>query len=169
MSEITVQPKNPHRLYAGDTIYALYKVYPKGSRWFIGHFRSKFDYEAEVRWLDKHEPDPVPCRYVAEETGDWGIKDICDSAKFIAECEAKAKASFERKQQTEREYEEYQADLKRRGIKESDLPLSQRRWPRLFGPSHVTLADCYWWTYYGMDTNWAAENEIFTRRIKEVA
>ena len=169
MSEITVQPKNPHRLYAGDTIYALYKVYPKGSRWFIGHFRSKFDYEAEVRWLDQHEPDPVPCRYVAEETGDWGIKDICDSAKFIAECEAKAKASFERMQQTEREYEEYQADLKRRGIKETDLPLSQRRWPRLFGPSHVTLADCYWWTYYGMDTNWAAENEIFTRRIKEVA
>lgn len=169
MSEITVQPKNPHRLYAGDTIYALYKVYPKGSRWFIGHFRSKFDYEAEVRWLDRHEPDPVPCRYVAEETGDWGIKGICDSAKFIAECEAKAKARFERKQQADREDEEYQAELERRCIKETDLPLSQRRFPRICCVSRVTLADFYWWAYRDMGTRWAAEDEIFARRIKEVA
>ena len=165
MSKIVIQRKNPHKLYAGETIYALYKVYPKGSKWFIGYFRNPYDYEAEVRWLDKHEPEPEPISYIAEETGDYGIKDICDSLTFIKKCDELAKENYDRHQRLDKEYDEYLADLARRGIKETDLPLSQRRFPRLFNIS-VSLADCYYFLteFNTVRPKWAAEKELLEKR-----
>jgi len=182
MSSIEVASDKTNTMNQSGRVYALYKVYPSDKfavahigrttrkspsrRWFLGYFRSKFDYEAEVRWLDKHEPDTV-CHYDADEISDRGITDICDSAKFIEKCDRLAKEMFAERQQRDREYDEYKADLQRRGLKESDLPLSQRRFPRLF-EQPITLESCYLSVTDFGEINWAAEKEALDKRLKEV-
>jgi hypothetical protein len=72
MNNILVEKFEDHVLLAGDICYALYKRYPSGFRYFIGYFRAKYDYEAEVEWLEKHEKEPEPIDYVAKEVKSAG-------------------------------------------------------------------------------------------------
>lgn len=73
MSEIVVEKFDDNVLRAGNICYALYKRYPNGFRFFLGHFRDKYDYEAEVEWLDAHEKDPeevyYALRYIYDQPG----------------------------------------------------------------------------------------------------
>ena len=57
---VIVEKFDDNVLWPGKICYALYKRYPNGFRFFLGHFRDKYDYDAEVEWLDEHEKDPEP-------------------------------------------------------------------------------------------------------------
>ena len=70
MVDLRIIPMDRNRLWAGNLCYSFYKVYPGGSRFHIGHFRTQYDYEAEVSWLDRYEPEPAPVHYEAHEEGD---------------------------------------------------------------------------------------------------
>lgn len=127
MSEIVVDKFDDNVLRAGNICYALYKRYPNGFRFFLGHFRTKYDYDAEVEWLDAHEKDPEEVYYVAKEVSDWKLKNICDSAKYAEKLKARVKERWEAKQKANKEYKEWKAELVAKGMTESDLPLSKRK------------------------------------------
>lgn len=76
MSEIVVEKFDDNVLRAGNICYALYKRYPNGFRFFLGHFRDKYDYDAEVEWLDEHEKDPEPVYYARRYIYDQPATDI---------------------------------------------------------------------------------------------
>lgn len=158
MSSITVIPMDKNRLWAGEICYSLHKVYPAGGKFYVGHFRSAYDYEAEVEWLDEHEPEPGPVRYEAHEESDWGLTDdICDSVKYVELIEAVVQRKWAAQQKARKEYDDWKAELAAKGIDEHDLPLIKRKFPRLFGEQ--TLADLYWsciWEYRPM---WEAERK----------
>lgn len=98
MSKIVVEKFDDNVLWPGNICYALYKRYPNGFRFFLGHFRAKYDYDAEVEWLDAHEKDPEEVYYVAKEVSDWKLKDICDSTKYAEKLKARVKERWEAKQ-----------------------------------------------------------------------
>lgn len=161
MSEIVVEKFDDNVLRAGNICYALYKRYPNGFRFFLGHFRDKYDYDAEVEWLDEHEKDPEPVYYVAKEVSDWKLKNICDSAKYAEKLKARVKERWEAKQKARKEYQEWKAELVAKGMSESDLPLSKRMFPPLLG--EPTLADMYHYCILGDDDmypKWEAERNI---------
>lgn len=111
MSKIYVEKFGDNVLRAGNICHALYKRYPSGYRFFIGHFRSAYDYEAEAEWLDAHEKEPEPVYYVAKEVSDWKLKNICDSAKYAEKLKARVKERWEAKQKASKEYQEWKAEL----------------------------------------------------------
>ena len=161
MSEIVVEKFDDNVLWPGKICYALYKRYPNGFRFFLGHFRAKYDYDAEVEWLDAHEKDPEPVYYVAKEVSDWKLKNICDSAKYAEKLKARVKERWEAKQKASKEYQEWKAELVAKGMTESDLPLSKRRFPPLF--TEPTLADMYHYCMFDdddMEPKWEAERKI---------
>ncbi len=161
MSEIYVEKFEDNVLWPGNICYALYKRYPNGFRFFLGHFRAKYDYDAEVEWLDAHEKDPEPVYYVAKEVSDWKLKNICDSAKYAEKLKARVKERWEAKQKANKEYREWKVELIARGMTESDLPLSKRKFPPLF--SEPTLADMYHYCMFDddeMEPKWEAERKI---------
>ena len=150
---------------ASHRCYSLHKVYPKGGKFYIGHFRAPYDYEAEVEWLDAHEPDPEPVHYEAHEESDFGIKDICDSGKYAAKLSKIVQEKWKEQQKISKEYDEWIADLDTRGLKPQDLSLIERRWPKLF--SDPTISDLYvWYSYdsYDMKPRWFAEE----KRVSEL-
>lgn len=157
MSKIYVEKFDDSVLRAGNICYALYKRYPNGFRFFLGYFRAKYDYDAEVEWLDAHEKDPEPVYYVAKEVSDWKLKNICDSAKYAEKLKARVKERWEAKQKANKEYKEWKAELVAKGMTESDLPLYKRKFPPLF--TEPTLADML---FDGDDVEpkWEAERKI---------
>jgi hypothetical protein len=142
MSKIFVEKFDDNVLRAGDICYALYKKYPGGFKFFIGHFRSAYDYEAEAEWLDAHEKDPKPASYIAEEESDWKLEDICDSAKYAAHLDLVARDRWEKVKQAAKAYDDWKAGLVAMRIEEHDLPLSKRLMPPLF--AEPTFADMYY-------------------------
>ena len=163
MDKITVIPMNRNRLWAGELCYSLVKVYPRGGKFYIGHFRTPYDYESEVEWLERHEPEPGPVRYEAHEESDWGIKGICDSAKYAETMEAIVRQKWEAVQKAKREYDEWKAGVEASGKSISDLPLIARRFPPLFG--EPTLADIYRSCFWEHRPVWEAEK----KRLHELA
>ena len=119
MSEIVVEKFDDNVLWPGKICYALYKRYPNGFRFFLGHFRAKYDYEAEVEWLGAHEKDPEEVYYVAKEVSDWKLKDICDSTKYAEKLKARVKERWEAKQKARKEYQEWKTELVAKGMTES--------------------------------------------------
>ena len=169
MSKIFVEKFDDNVLRAGDICYALYKKYPNGYRFFIGHFRSAYDYEAEAEWLDAHEKEPEPVCYVAKEVGDWKLEDICDSAKFAAHLDVIARDRWEKVQKAAKAYDDWKARLVAMGIGEGDLPLSQRMWPPLF--CEPTLAGMYFSVIHDNDAlmpKWEAEWKRFHELVDRV-
>lgn len=161
MSNIIIEKIKNNVLRPGGICYALYKRYPSGFRFFLGHFRAKYDYEAEVEWLDAHEKDPEPVYYIAKEVSDWKLKNICDSAKYAEKLKERAKERWEAKQKAYQKYQEWKAELIAKGMTESDLPLSKRRFPPLLG--EPTMADMYHHCMFGdddMEPKWEAERKI---------
>lgn len=161
MSNIIIEKIKNNVLYPGDICYALYKRYPSGFRFFLGHFRTKYDYEAEVEWLDAHEKDPEPVYYIAKEVSDWKLKNICDSAKYAEKLKARVKERWEAKRKADKKYQEWKAELIAKGMPESDLPLSKRMFPPLLGEPIMT--DMYHYCMFGdddMKPKWEAERKI---------
>lgn len=162
MSKIYVEKFDDNVLWPGKICYALYKKYPSGYRFFIGHFRSEYDYDAEAEWLDAHEKGPEPICYVAKEVSDWKLEDICDSAKYAEKLKARVKERWEAKQKATKEYQEWKAELVAKGMTEHGLPLSKRKMPPLFG--EPTLADMYHYCMFDdndMKPKWEAEWKRF--------
>ena len=160
MSKIFVEEFEDNVLWPGNICYALYKRYPNGSRFFLGHFRAKYDYEAEVEWLDIHEKDPEPVYYIAKEVSDWKLENICDSAKYAEKLKARVKERWEAKQKANKKYQEWKAELVAKGMTEHDLPLSRRMAPPLLG--EPTLTDMYYYCMFDddMEAKWEAERKI---------
>ena len=165
MSDITVIPLDGNRLTPGEICYALYKKYPGGFKFFIGHFRSAYDYEAEAEWLDTHEKDPKPASYLAEEESDWKLEDICDSAKYAAHLDLATRDRWEKVKQSYKAYDDWKAGLVAMGIDEHDLPMSKRLMPPLF--AEPTLADMYYSVIRDnemLEPKWAA----YKKRLNEL-
>ena len=166
MPNIQYVPLNPNRLWAGSVAYALYKVYPSGKTWLVGHFCSPYDYEAEIDWLESHEPEAAPISYRVEEVG-YSVKgEICDSRKYADAIMDRARKLYYARQEAIKSYARWKADLERRGIDEHSLPLSQRRMPPMWGAS-LTWADTIRYCYMDSTTarpKWAAEG----KRVEEL-
>ena len=165
MSKIFVEKFDDNVLYPGKICYALYKKYPNGYRFFIGHFRSAYDYEAEAEWLDAHEKEPEPICYVAKEVSDWKLEDICDSAKFAAHLDLVARDRWEKVKQSSKAYDDWKAGLVAMRIEEHDLPLSKRLMPPLF--AEPTFADMYYSVIRDnkmLEPKWAA----YKKRLNEL-
>jgi hypothetical protein len=165
MSKIFVEKFDDNVLRAGDICYALYKKYPGGFKFFIGHFRSAYDYEAEAEWLDAHEKDPKPASYIAEEESDWKLEDICDSAKYAAHLDLVARDRWEKVKQAAKAYDDWKAGLVAMRIEEHDLPLSKRLMPPLF--AEPTFADMYYSVIRDnkmLEPKWAA----YKKRLNEL-
>lgn len=58
-------------LQGNDCCYELYRVYPGGTKWFCGYFRSHEDFDAEVKRLNKVEFGPD--NFIAEKVPSNGI------------------------------------------------------------------------------------------------
>lgn len=114
MPNIQYVPLNPNRLWAGSIAYALYKVYPSGKMWLVGHFCSPYDYEAEIDWLERHEPEAAPISYRVEEIG-YSVKgEICDSKKYADAIMDRARKLYYARQEAIKSYARWKADLERR-------------------------------------------------------
>ena len=165
MSKIFVEKFDDNVLCPGKICYALYKKYPSGYRFFIGHFRSAYDYEAEAEWLDAHEKEPEPICYVAKEVSDWKLEDICDSAKFAAHLDVITRDRWEKVQKAAKAYDDWKARLVAMRIEEHDLPLSERLMPPLF--AEPTFADMYYSVIRDnkmLEPKWAA----YKKRLNEL-
>ena len=121
----------------------VYKVYPSGKKWPVGYYRTIYEAEIEIKYLESAEKENYPITYEVEQVSDYKLDaHIHDRAKErrdeFERYRAYHLAEERRKQEQERNYMKWRNEVlkpwleKNLGKTEHDMPLNLRLFPNLF-------------------------------------
>lgn len=127
----------------GGIVDCLYKVYPSGTKWKVGYYRTRIEAEIEIEFLNSAEKESVPITYEIEQVSDYELTEhIHDRAKEKQEEFERYRAHYlaeeKRRQEAERSYMKWRNEVlkpwleKNPGKTEADMPLNLRLFPSLF-------------------------------------
>ena len=131
------------KLNPGGIVNLLYKVYPSGAKWVVGYYRTRFEAEIEINYLESAEKENYPITYEVEQVSDYRLDaHIHDRAKEQRDKFERYRAYYlaeeKRKQEQERSYMKWRNEVlkpwleKNPGKTEHDMPLNMRLFPSLF-------------------------------------
>jgi hypothetical protein len=131
------------KLNPGGLVNMVYKVYPSGKKWPVGYYRTIFEAEIEIRYLESAEKENYPITYEVEQVSDYKLDaHIHDRAQEKRDEFEKYRqyhlAEERRKQERERSYMKWRNEVlkpwleKNPGKTEHDMPLTLRLFPSLF-------------------------------------
>ena len=94
------------KLNPGGLVNMVYKVYPSGKKWPVGYYRTIYEAEIEIRYLESAEKENYPITYEVEQVSDYRLDAyIHDRAK-------------EKRDEFERYRQYHLAEEKRRRVQE---------------------------------------------------
>ena len=131
------------KLNPGGIVNLLYKVYPSGAKWVVGYYRTRYEAEIEINYLNSAEKENYPITYEVEQVSDYKLDaHIHDRAKEQRDKFERYRAYYlaeeKRKQEQERSYMKWRNEVlkpwleKNPGKTEYDMPLNMRLFPSLF-------------------------------------
>jgi hypothetical protein len=131
------------KLNPGGIVNLLYKVYPSGTKWPVGYYRTRCEAEIEINYLNSAEKENYPITYEVEQVSDYKLDvHIHDRAKEkrdeFERYRAYHLAEEKRKQEQEKSYMKWRNEVlkpwleKNPGKTEHDMPLNMRLFPSLF-------------------------------------
>lgn len=131
------------KLNPGGLVNMVYKVYPSGKKWPVGYYRTIYEAEIEIRYLESAEKENYPITYEVEQVSDYMLDaHIHDRAKEKRDEFERYRqyhlAEEKRRHVQEESYLKWRKEVlkpwleKNPGKTEYDMPLTMRLFPRLF-------------------------------------
>ena len=131
------------KLNPGGLVNMVYKVYPSGKKWPVGYYRTIYEAEIEIRYLESAEKENYPITYEVEQVSDYRLDAyIHDRAKEKRDEFERYRqyhlAEEKRRRVQEESYLKWRKEVlkpwleKNPGKTEYDMPLTMRLFPRLF-------------------------------------
>lgn len=131
------------KLNPGGLVNMVYKVYPSGKKWPVGYYRTIYEAEIEIRYLESAEKENYPITYEVEQVSDYMLDaHIHDRAKEKRDEFERYRqyhlAEEKRRHVQEESYLKWRKEVlkpwleKNPGKTEHDMPLTMRLFPRLF-------------------------------------
>ena len=131
------------KLNPGGLVNMVYKVYPSGKKWPVGYYRTIYEAEIEIRYLESAEKENYPITYEVEQVSDYMLDaHIHDRAKEKRDEFERYRqyhlAEEKRRHVQEESYLKWRKEVlkpwleKNPGKTEHYMPLTMRLFPRLF-------------------------------------
>ena len=131
------------KLNPGGLVNMVYKVYPSGKKWPVGYYRTIYEAEIEIRYLESAEKENYPITYEVEQVSDYmldaHIHDRAKEKRDEFERYRQYHLAEEKRQRVQEEgYLKWRKEVlkpwleKNPGKTEYDMPLTMRLFPRLF-------------------------------------